>query len=509
MRGHDDAPRQYRDKEPGPAARRQQPDTADEDAERGPHGTVTLTSSGLRLHARYARRQVGGEEGGGERRARSLGARQGSTARRPRPRGLAPAAKGAARCDGTCALHDPRRRRHHAGLRLHVPRPQARPADAVVTASRTATGSSTRPPPTTTSARWEKACAQRRRPQRALRHDEAIDDRLRPRPRPARLRRQYRAAWPRLPGPVFCAGPCPATSPPPGLVPGRGGLFAEGRVRAIGVCDRSPRHLAALIERTGVVPAVNQVELAPYFIQGDARGRRRPRRRVAVVVAHRQRAQRDRGAGPARRPPARRPAAHRSGGQVRQRRRRWCSLAHDTPSAPSPNRSRRHHHENMTSSASPSRPRTSPPSTDSTPAGAGAPTPRRWTPAPSTCGSRPSTHETRDEEAAMKGAMIYGPRDVRFEERADAHHHQAHRRRHQDRGDLRVRLRPVALPRPQPHHRADHHGPRVLRHRGAGRQRRHPGAARAVRHRLVLRLRQHLRHLPRRLPDRPVCTGSS
>ena len=48
-------------------------------------------------------------------------------------------------------------------------------------------------------------------------------------------------------------------------------LLAEGRVRAIGVCNHSPRHLDALIERTGVVPAVNQVELHPYFIQEAVR----------------------------------------------------------------------------------------------------------------------------------------------------------------------------------------------------------------------------------------------
>jgi diketogulonate reductase-like aldo/keto reductase len=48
-------------------------------------------------------------------------------------------------------------------------------------------------------------------------------------------------------------------------------LLAEGRVRAIGVCNFNPRHLDDLIARTAVVPAVNQVELHPFFIQKELR----------------------------------------------------------------------------------------------------------------------------------------------------------------------------------------------------------------------------------------------
>ena len=44
-------------------------------------------------------------------------------------------------------------------------------------------------------------------------------------------------------------------------------LFAAGRVRAIGVCNHTEQHLDALIARTDVVPAVNQVELHPYLAQ--------------------------------------------------------------------------------------------------------------------------------------------------------------------------------------------------------------------------------------------------
>jgi diketogulonate reductase-like aldo/keto reductase len=48
-------------------------------------------------------------------------------------------------------------------------------------------------------------------------------------------------------------------------------LLGEGRVRAIGVSNFSPRHLETLIGQTDVVPAVNQVELHPYFTQQKVR----------------------------------------------------------------------------------------------------------------------------------------------------------------------------------------------------------------------------------------------
>lgn len=44
-------------------------------------------------------------------------------------------------------------------------------------------------------------------------------------------------------------------------------LLADGRVRAIGVSNFMPHHLEALAERTEIVPAVNQIELHPYFTQ--------------------------------------------------------------------------------------------------------------------------------------------------------------------------------------------------------------------------------------------------
>src|SRR5436190_19266382 len=48
-------------------------------------------------------------------------------------------------------------------------------------------------------------------------------------------------------------------------------LLADGRVRAIGVCNFSPKHLKDLIARSEVVPAVNQVEVHPYFVQRKLR----------------------------------------------------------------------------------------------------------------------------------------------------------------------------------------------------------------------------------------------
>ena len=48
-------------------------------------------------------------------------------------------------------------------------------------------------------------------------------------------------------------------------------LLADGRVRSIGVSNFMPHHLDRLLAETGVVPAVNQVELHPYFTQPEVR----------------------------------------------------------------------------------------------------------------------------------------------------------------------------------------------------------------------------------------------
>ncbi|MGW5749711.1 aldo/keto reductase [Nocardia rhamnosiphila] len=44
-------------------------------------------------------------------------------------------------------------------------------------------------------------------------------------------------------------------------------LYADGRVRAIGVSNFMPEHLTRLFAETEVVPAVNQIEVHPYFRQ--------------------------------------------------------------------------------------------------------------------------------------------------------------------------------------------------------------------------------------------------
>ena len=44
-------------------------------------------------------------------------------------------------------------------------------------------------------------------------------------------------------------------------------LLADGRVRSIGVSNFMPEHLSELLEQTEVVPAVNQIEVHPYFQQ--------------------------------------------------------------------------------------------------------------------------------------------------------------------------------------------------------------------------------------------------
>lgn len=46
-------------------------------------------------------------------------------------------------------------------------------------------------------------------------------------------------------------------------------LLADGRVRAIGVSNFMVEHLTKLLERAKVVPAVNQIEVHPYFQQRE------------------------------------------------------------------------------------------------------------------------------------------------------------------------------------------------------------------------------------------------
>ena len=49
-------------------------------------------------------------------------------------------------------------------------------------------------------------------------------------------------------------------------------FVADGRARSIGVSNFQPAHLDRLVQETGVVPAVNQIEVHPYFANEEARG---------------------------------------------------------------------------------------------------------------------------------------------------------------------------------------------------------------------------------------------
>jgi 2,5-diketo-D-gluconate reductase A len=48
-------------------------------------------------------------------------------------------------------------------------------------------------------------------------------------------------------------------------------LYTDGRIRAIGVSNFQPDHLRRLLDRSDVVPVINQVELHPYLQQTEVR----------------------------------------------------------------------------------------------------------------------------------------------------------------------------------------------------------------------------------------------
>ncbi len=48
-------------------------------------------------------------------------------------------------------------------------------------------------------------------------------------------------------------------------------FYREGRARSIGVSNFQPRHLRRLHEASDITPAVNQIEVHPYFTQDDVR----------------------------------------------------------------------------------------------------------------------------------------------------------------------------------------------------------------------------------------------
>ena len=51
----------------------------------------------------------------------------------------------------------------------------------------------------------------------------------------------------------------------------------DGRARSIGVSNFQPAHLDRIVEETGVIPAVNQIEVHPYFGNEKARAASHPR----------------------------------------------------------------------------------------------------------------------------------------------------------------------------------------------------------------------------------------
>jgi 2,5-diketo-D-gluconate reductase A len=48
-------------------------------------------------------------------------------------------------------------------------------------------------------------------------------------------------------------------------------LYKDGRIRAIGVSNFHPDHLRRLLDKSDVVPVINQVELHPYLQQSEVR----------------------------------------------------------------------------------------------------------------------------------------------------------------------------------------------------------------------------------------------
>src|SRR6516225_3811394 len=100
----------------------------------------------------------------------------------------------------------------------------------------------------------------------------------------------------------------------------------------------------------------------------------------------------------------------------------------------------------------------------------------------------------------MKGAVLHGPRDVRFEEREAPKIEKPNRCGHSHLGDVRVRVRPVALSRHSAGRPADRDGARILRYRRRDGKRGQVGETRPVRHRLVLRVGQYMPQLHLRIP---------
>ena len=168
-------------------------------------------------------------------------------------------------------------------------------------------------------------------------------------------------------------------------------LLAEGRARAIGVCNFAPTHLEKLITRSEIVPSVNQVELHPFFAQREVR---------ATDVAHGIITQAWSPLGGVN------VYAHPDAGQARNPLRN--PLIRRFISRPSPNPSARSASSRTSrSSTSPSRRRKSRRSMRSTPASAAAPIRRRSTRRSSPSRSRTTT--ATDDRLRLKASARPDP----------------------------------------------------------------------------------------------------
>ncbi|MFB4195771.1 aldo/keto reductase [Streptomyces carpaticus] len=49
-------------------------------------------------------------------------------------------------------------------------------------------------------------------------------------------------------------------------------IYADGKAKAIGVSNFRPAHLRRVLDETNIVPAINQIELHPNFVQAESRG---------------------------------------------------------------------------------------------------------------------------------------------------------------------------------------------------------------------------------------------
>jgi 2,5-diketo-D-gluconate reductase A len=133
-------------------------------------------------------------------------------------------------------------------------------------------------------------------------------------------------------------------------------LLADGKVRAIGVSNFLPEHLTRLLAGTSVVPAVNQIEVHPYFRQPEL---------LAVDAEHGILTQASSPIGgitfyreaPAAAPSRTRPSARSQRSTARRRSRSCCAGTSRRAARSSPSRSR-----------PPGSPRTSTSSTSSSPA---------------------------------------------------------------------------------------------------------------------------------------------